>query len=154
MPIAAGKPAVYAACVDDPLRLLPGYVLRRASTAMMGQLHARLAPFDLRAAEASLVLLIGERAPLTQSEAGRIMGIKRANMAPMTARLEARGLIARLPVNGRAQGLALTDAGTQLLGQLRAAFADQEAAIMARVPEALRPHVLPILTAIWGPDAD
>ncbi|WP_197041934.1 MarR family winged helix-turn-helix transcriptional regulator [Sandarakinorhabdus oryzae] len=140
--------------MDDPLRQLPGYLLRRASTAMMARLHERLAPFDLRPAEASLLRLIGERAQLTQSEAGRIMGIQRANMAPLTARLEARGLISRLPMSGRAQALALTGAGRALLDQVQAAFAAQEDEIMARVPEPLRPHVRPILLAIWGPDAE
>ena len=66
--------------MDDPLGYLPGYVLRRASIATMGRLHQHLGAHDLRATEASLILLIGERTGLTQSEAGRSLGIKRANM--------------------------------------------------------------------------
>ncbi|WP_353200622.1 MarR family transcriptional regulator [Sandarakinorhabdus sp.] len=140
--------------MDDPLADLPGYVLRRASIATMGRLHRHISAHDLRATEASLILLIGERAGLTQSEAGRILGIKRANMVPLTARLEARGLVERLQLTGRSQELALTTAGKLMQAEVRASVVRHEAEIMARVPEALRPHVMPILTALWGPERD
>lgn len=140
--------------MDDPLGYLPGYVLRRASIATMSRLHEHLSAHDLRATEASLVLLIGERAGLTQSEAGRILGIKRANMAPMTAKLEARGLLERVQLTGRSQELVLTASGKRMLAKVRTAIAMHEAETMARVPEALREHVIPILTALWGQDSD
>lgn len=140
--------------MDDPLSGLPGYVLRRASIATMGRLHRHIAAHDLRATEASLILLIGERAGLTQSEAGRILGVKRANMVPLTARLEARGVLERLQLTGRSQELALTAAGKLMLADVRASIERHEAEIMERVPEALRPHVIPILTALWGPESD
>ena len=140
--------------MDDPLGYLPGYVLRRASIATMSRLHEHLSAHDLRATEASLVLLIGERAGLTQSEAGRILGIKRANMAPLTAKLEARGLLERVQLTGRSQELVLTASGKRMLAKVRTAIAMHEAETMARVPEALREHVIPILTALWGQDSD
>lgn len=140
--------------MDDPLGYLPGYVLRRASIATMGRLHRHLSAHDLRATEASLILLIGERAGLTQSEAGRILGIKRPNMVPLTAKLDARGLLERLQLTGRSQGLALTPAGKKMLAKVRAAITAHETETMARVPEELRAHVIPILTALWGPDTD
>jgi DNA-binding MarR family transcriptional regulator len=136
--------------MDAPLDNLPGYLLRRASIASMLRLHQHLAPHDLRATEASLILLIAERTGLTQSEAGRILGIKRANMAPLTAKLELRGLVKRVQLSGRSQELALTQAGTKLLAKVRAATATHEAETLARVPEALRQHVVPILEALWG----
>ena len=93
--------------MTDPLIHLPGYVLRRASIATMKRLNDHLSALDLRATEASLILLIGSRGGLTQSEAGRILGIKRANMAPLTAKLEARGLLARRQISGRSQELSV-----------------------------------------------
>lgn len=140
--------------MDDPLSDLPGYVLRRASSALMGRLHRHLEAHDLRATEASLIMLIGERTGLTQSEAGRILGIKRANMVPLTAKLEARGLLERLQLTGRSQELVLTEEGRQMLAKVRAAIAAHEAETMARVPEDLRAYVIPILTALWGPERD
>lgn len=140
--------------MDHPLGSLPGYVLRRASIATMGRLHKHLGAHDLTPTEASLLLLVGERIGLTQSEAGRILGIKRANMVPLTARLEARGLLDRLQLTGRSQELVLTKLGKRMLTDVRAAIAAHEAETMARVPENLRAHVIPVLTALWGPDKD
>ena len=141
-------------CMDDPLSQLPGYVLRRASIATMGRLHDHLAAHDLRATEASLIMLIGDREGITQSEAGRVLGIKRANMVPLTAKLEARGILTRTQMDGRSQGLALTNSGSVILRQVRAAIAKHENETIKRVPEELRAHVIPILTAIWGQDGD
>jgi len=138
--------------MTDPLIHLPGYVLRRASIATMKRLNDHLGAFDLRATEASLILLIGSRGGLTQSEAGRILGIKRANMAPLTAKLEARGLLARRQISGRSQELSLTPSGEQLLVDVRALIAQHEAETMARVPQELRAFVMPILLALWGQD--
>ena len=120
----------------------------------MGRLHQHLGVHDLRATEASLILLIGERAGLTQSEAGRILGIKRANMVPLTAKLEARGLLERLQLTGRSQELVLTAIGKRMLAKVRASITAHETETMARVPEDLRAHVIPILTALWGPESD
>ena len=136
--------------MDDPLSQFPGYVLRRASIATIGRLHDHLAAHDLRATEASLIILMRDREGITQSEAGRVLGIKRANMVPLTAKLEARGLLTRTQMDGRSQGLALTKAGLAILRRVRAAIAKHEDETMARVPEDLRAHVIPILTAIWG----
>ena len=136
--------------MDDPLSQFPGYVLRRASIATIGRLHDHLAAHDLRATEASLIILMRDREGITQSEAGRVLGIKRANMVPLTAKLEARGFLTRTQMDGRSQGLALTKAGLAILRRVRAAIAKHEDETMARVPEDLRAHVIPILTAIWG----
>ena len=138
--------------MTDPLIHLPGYVLRRASIATMKRLNDHLSALDLRATEASLILLIGSRGGLTQSEAGRILGIKRANMAPLTAKLETRGLLARRQISGRSQELSLTPSGEQLLVDVRALIAQHEAETMARVPQELRAFVIPILLALWGQD--
>ena len=138
--------------MTDPLIHLPGYVLRRASIATMKRLNDHLSALDLRATEASLILLIGSRGGLTQSEAGRILGIKRANMAPLTAKLETRGLLARRQISGRSQELSLTPSGEQLLVDVRALIAQHEAETMARVPQELRAFVMPILLVLWGQD--
>jgi DNA-binding MarR family transcriptional regulator len=138
--------------MDDPLTNLPGYVLRRASIATMGRLHEHLAVHNLRATEASLILLIGSTVGLTQSDAGKLLGIKRANMTPMTAKLEARGLLARHQISGRSQELSLTPDGQKMLANVHSVITQHEDDMMSRVPEDLRAHVLPVLLALWGKD--
>lgn len=140
--------------MEDPLAELPGYILRRASIATMNRLHEHLAPLGLRATEASVMLLIGAHEGVTQSDVGRLLGIKRANMVPLTAKLEGRGLLGRKHINGRSQGLFLAEVGQALLKELRLTIARHEQDTLDRVPAHLRQHVIPILVAIWGGEGE
>ena len=72
-------------------------------------------------------------------------------MAPFVARLEARGLLQRRQVDGRTQALDLTRRGRMVLGRARRVVDAHEAALLERVPEKLKPMVLPVLMALWGP---
>jgi DNA-binding MarR family transcriptional regulator len=138
--------------MKDPLTRLPGYVLRRASAATVSELNRRLQPLDLRHAEAACLLLIDFSPRLTQSEIGRILDIQRSNMVPFVLRLESRSLVEREQVDGRSQGLILTRIGRSVLPKVRKVVEAYEAALIRRVPEELRPMVLPILTALWNRD--
>jgi DNA-binding MarR family transcriptional regulator len=139
--------------VKDPLLELPGYVLRRASAASLAELNELLAPLGLRHAGAALLLLIDASPGITQSRAGRILDIERANMAPFVARLERRGWLKRKRVDGRSHGLMLTPEGRSALAKARAIVDAHETALLQRVPRKLRGAVLPILTALWGHSA-
>ena len=136
--------------MTDPLLKLPGYVLRRASAAALAGLNERLTPLELRHADVALLMLIEHSPELTQSQAGRILDIQRANMVPFIARLEARGIIERRQVDGRSQALHLTAGGRILLAKAQRVVAAHEAALLKRVPKKLRPAVLPVLMALWG----
>jgi DNA-binding MarR family transcriptional regulator len=135
--------------MKDPLLKLSGYVLRRASAAAIAQLNRRLAPLKLRHADVALLMLIESSPGITQSEAGRVLDIKRANMVAFVARLETRGLIRRRRVDGRSQALDLSSGGRMLLGRARRVVDAHEAALLKGVPEPLRPLVLPVLLALW-----
>ena len=136
--------------MSDPLATLPGYVLRRASTAALSGLNRRLAPLGLRHVDASLLLILGARPGTTQSEAGRLLDIQRANMVPIVARLETRGLVERRRVDGRSQGLYLSAEGVTLLAQIRKVIDAHENSMLAAVPAPLRDAVLPVLQALWA----
>ena len=136
--------------MTDPLATLPGYVLRRASTAALSALNRRLAPLGLRHVDASLLLILGARPGTTQSEAGRLLDIQRANMVPIVARLETRELVERRRVDGRSQGLYLSGEGVTLLGQIQQVIDAHESAMLAAVPAPLRDAVLPVLQALWA----
>jgi len=147
--LPAGDADNLAASADDPLLNLAGYVLRRASVAALAELDRRLAPLGLRHAGVALLMLIDSRPGITQSEAGRVLDIQRANMVPFVARLEKCGLIERRPVDGRSQALELTPRGRVRLVRARRVVARHEATLLERVPAPLRPLVLPVLTALW-----
>src|SRR5262249_15077190 len=150
--LPAGDADNLAAPADDPLLKLAGYVLRRASVATLAELNRRLAPLGLRHAGVALLMLIESRPGITQSEAGRILDIQRANMVPFVQHLEKCGLIERRPVDGRSQALELTARGRLQLVRARRVVAAHEAALLERVPAQLRPMVLPVLTALWKAD--
>jgi DNA-binding MarR family transcriptional regulator len=136
----------------DPLKSYPGYLLRRAASSLTTELTRRLADLDLRIADVSILLLIDANAGITQSELGRILDIQRANMTPMTAKLSERGMVTREAVDGRSQGLTLTATGKAMAAQARAIADTFEQDLVDRVPIELRPHILPILSALWSPE--
>jgi DNA-binding MarR family transcriptional regulator len=135
--------------MKDPLLSLPGYLLRRASAASLAELNGRLAGLQLRHTDVSLLLLIAANPGITQSDAGRILDVQRANMVPFIARLEAQNLISRRQVDGRSQGLSLTSDGEELTNKARVVIEAYEAELLGRVPAELREHLVPILLALW-----
>ena len=119
----------------SPLDTLLGYRLRRASMAMMADLLAVLQPLGLSAGEASFLILVGANPGCRQSDVGRTLEIKRANMTPLVARMKARGLVADAPIDGRSRSLTLTEAGAALrdkaLARVNAADRKVRAALLA-----------------------
>jgi len=139
--------------MKDPLVTLCGYLLQRAASSALAELNQRLAPLGLRHAGVALLMLVEARPGITQSQAGRILDIQRANMVPFVARLEGRGVLRRHQVDRRSQALALTARGRVLLKRARRVVTAHEAALRARVPARLRPLVLPVLLALWRAQA-
>jgi DNA-binding MarR family transcriptional regulator len=98
----------------SPLDSLLGYRLRRASMAMMVDLLAALTPLGLSAGEASFLILVGANPGCRQSDVGRTLEIKRANLTPLVTRMKARGLVMDAPIDGRSRSLTLTNDGNAL----------------------------------------
>ncbi|HKT84674.1 MAG TPA: MarR family winged helix-turn-helix transcriptional regulator [Novosphingobium sp.] len=99
--------------LTDPVASHLGYLARRASAAMMANLGNALAPLGLRPVEATILLLIAANPGCSQSDAGRLLGIKRANMVPLMAGLLARDLVRKSAGDGRTYALSLTPAGEE-----------------------------------------
>ena len=136
----------------DPLSGLPGYALRRAANAMIAELAALLAPINLRISDASVLLLVQDRADMTASEIGKILDIHRTNMVPLLSRLKDMGLIMRHPIDRKSQAIVLTEAGQQRLALVLDITSRFEADLMARIPAIHRPHFLPALHALTAKD--
>jgi DNA-binding MarR family transcriptional regulator len=134
--------------VVDPLKELPGYALRRASSAAMARLAERLQSLDVRVSDASVLLVIEANPEISQSEIGRLLDIAGANMAPLIGRLEARELVARQPIDGRSHALSLSRAGRALLAQVQKIIAAHEQALWNRIPAADRATFMRVLRAI------
>lgn len=136
--------------LQEPLLRLTGYVLRRASTATLAELTQRLAPLDLRPTDVALLVLLDAAPQVSHSEAAETLGLRRPNLVPIVAALEKRGLLERKRIDFRSEGLVLTEKGRTLLGKALPVITLHEEQLIERVPEKLRPMVLPILMALWG----
>jgi DNA-binding MarR family transcriptional regulator len=133
----------------DPFETVLGYHLRRLSVAVMADLTAALGPLGLKPAEASILYLIKARAGLTQSEIGKILGIQRANMAPLVAGLMRSGLLERRSVDGRSQALRLTAAGEKLRAAAWAANAAHEERMFGALSGPARDKLIAQLRELW-----
>jgi len=93
-----------------------GYNLRRAHGVQKQRFSAVFGPVGIRPVTLTALGTIYENPGITQADLGKKLNIKRANMVPVMAELEGRGLIARRPSDNdrRAHLVALTPAGTKL----------------------------------------
>ena len=110
-----------------------GYQLRRASAVMMADLARELADLDLRPAEVTTLLVIGENPDCSQTEVGQALAIKRANMVPIIARLMDRGFVARTRADGRSHALTLTDQGRKMADEANNRIAAHEARFVTQL---------------------
>jgi DNA-binding MarR family transcriptional regulator len=146
---AVAQDTVMPVALDDPLATLPGYALRRAANAMYALLSERLRPIDLRATDASVLMLLRDQKDITASDIGRTLDIQRANMVPLLNRIEEAKLIERKPLDRKSFAIVLTDFGKTTLKQIDNIIARFEEELIARVPSEHRDHLLPALNALW-----
>lgn len=141
-------PTVRDTDLVDPIDDLLGYQLRRASAFAMADLAAELTSLRLRPAEASMLFLIAANPGVTQSEVGRLLGIQRANMAPLIASLAKRKLIERKPVDGRSQALRLSASGRALRDQAWRGVQTHERRVFGVIPSAERRSLITLFKAL------
>ena len=136
--------------LQNPLEANLGYQLRRAATHMQADLSHRIGELGLTMVEMSTLLVIEANPGVTQSEIGRMIAIKRANMAPLTDGLAARNLIVATPVDKRSNGLSLTSDGLAIVAQLHQCVAQNEAVLFTQIPEDQRGAVIATVRKIWA----
>ncbi len=147
--------AMTGAVESGPLDLsslssIVGYPLRRAQLAVFEDFARRFRALDLTPAQYSTLVAIGDNPGRMQSEIAAALGIQRPNFVAMMDGLERRGLAERIRsgADRRANALALTAAGAELLKRARAAQAGQEAAIDALLGRAARETLVQALNRL------
>ena len=133
----------------DPFETFVGYHLRRLSVMAMADLTRTLEPLDLKPADASILFALAARSGHTQSELGRALGIRRANMAPLIAALLKRGLVERSAVDGRSHALRLSATGRALQRQAWEATALHEETLFGSLTPAARKSLIALLGRLW-----
>jgi len=138
-----------SAAPRDPLDSLLGYNLRRLSVATMADFAESLRPLGLKPAGASVLFIVGSNPGITQSDAGRLLGVRRANMVPLVAALTKRALLERERRDGRSQGLQLSAAGRALHRRAWNVATTHEDKLFGTLSPAARLRMIAQLRVLW-----
>ena len=106
---------VVTICRPDSPPVRTWFALERLMARTDRLLGAQLREHGLTRAQLSFLLQIGAMEGLTQQELAAELGLTKANVSQILDRLEASGLVVRVP-SARAYALHLTDASRTLLG--------------------------------------
>ncbi len=136
-----------------PLTSYVGYALRRAQLRVFGDFIDELAELDLRPAQFSVLALIDANPGIVQARVGESLEIKKANLVPLLNRLAARGVVRRVALDGRSNGLYLTPEGRRLMQRARRRNDAASARSMSRLSEAEQKRLLDMLWRIASPEA-
>ena len=114
---------------------LIGYNARRAALAVIGVFLERMAVYDLRPVDFSVLSLIAHNPGITSRQLCGALGILPPNLVGMINGLVRRELILRLPhpTDGRATGLHLTDSGAKLMREAERTAAQLEDEVASRL---------------------
>jgi DNA-binding MarR family transcriptional regulator len=136
------------AALIDPLEGQLGYELRRASVAMTMTLANELESLGLRPSDASMMMLISSNPGRTQTDVGRALRIKPANMVPIVNKLLMSGIVDRVPSEGRSLSLFLTEKGKSLYKQVKRIFERHEKRFTRSLSGAARQELIHSLRSI------
>lgn len=133
------------------LESLLGYNARRAALAAIDIFLARMAPFQLKPVDFSVLSLVAHNPGITSRQLCAALGILPPNLVGMVNTLEKRDLILRRPhpTDGRAMGLHLTAAGQKLMRDAEKTAAAAEAEVAARLSPAEQRTLLALLKKVY-----
>lgn len=136
---------------EDALDAQIGYNLRRASAFAFNDFSVELADAALRPVTYGMLALIDERPGIRAAELCRLLGMKSANMAPLLAELEERGLVERddHAEDKRVRMLTLTRAAREAMPGWRRQVRRHEDRFLQRLTKKERATLLRMLRLIW-----
>ncbi len=141
---------------EDRLDAQIGYNLRRASALALNDFAVEMADAALRPVTYGMLALIDERPGISAAELCRLLGMKSANMAPLLAELEERGLVERddHAQDKRVQVLTLTKAASEAMPAWQLKVRNHEDRFLQRLTKKERATLLRLLRLIWSEEID
>lgn len=135
------------------LETLMGYNARRASLTIVEHFMRRMAPYDLRIVDFSVLSLIAHNPGITSRQLCSTLGVLPPNLVGIIGALEKRQLIERQPhpSDRRATGLHLSEQGTALVQQAEVTAAELEEDATARLTASERKTLMRLLQKIYRP---
>jgi DNA-binding MarR family transcriptional regulator len=150
---AAPAPAVEE--VDTTfLETLLGYNARRAALSVIGVFVDRMAPYQLKPVDFSVLSVIAHNPGVTSRQLCTALGILPPNLVGLVNTLEKRELILRRPHprDGRAMGLHLTPAGQKLMREAERTAAELEADVARRLSPGELRTLIGLLKKVYQTD--
>jgi DNA-binding MarR family transcriptional regulator len=136
---------------QDLLLSLICYNCKRAYLSIMPLFAERMAQYDLRTADFSVLSLLRANPNITQKRLSQAISISPPNLATLLDRLEARGLVVRQrnPLDKRSQTLALSAAGARLCASAEQTASGLERDATAMLSAREREQLLGLLQKIF-----
>ena len=143
---------------EDPLDqskllALVGYNCRQAYLSIMPHFIKRMARYELRPVDYSVITLINANPNLTQKRLSQAINVSPPNLATLLDRLEERGLVMRQrnPNDKRSQTLVLTEEGRSLCKKADKTVFELENEATSMLSDAERAELLRLLQKIFLP---
>ena len=133
------------------LRTQVGYNARRAALHIIGVFLERMAAYELKVVEFSVLSLLAHNPGLTSRHVCATLSIMPPNLVGLVAALEKRGLLERRPhpSDGRAMGLYLTQNGEALTAEAEQAVAQLEVDATAKLTTSERKTLIRLLQKVY-----
>lgn len=137
------------------LETLLGYNARRAALAVIDVFLERMAPYQLKPVDFSVLSLVTHNPGITSRQLCSALGILPPNLVGLVNTLEKRELITRRPHprDGRAMGLHLTAAGQKLMRDAEKTAAALESDVAGRLRPGELQTLIRLLKKVYRPDA-
>jgi DNA-binding MarR family transcriptional regulator len=154
--VTAVQEAADQPLMQDLLLSLVGYNCRRAYLTIMPTFSERMAKYELRAVDFSVLSLLKANPNITQKRVCQAVNVSPPNMAILLDKLEARGLVLRQrnPLDKRSQTLVLTPEGLQLCNKAEKTTTELELEATAMLSDDERAQLLQLLQKIFLPTAE
>ena len=133
------------------LRTQVGYNARRAALHIIGVFMERMAAYELKVVEFSVLSLLAHNPGLTSRHVCATLSIMPPNLVGLVAALEKRDLLERRPhpSDGRAMGLYLTQNGEALTAEAEQAVAQLEVDATAKLTTSERKTLIRLLQKVY-----
>ena len=150
-------PTDTAAPANEPvdtgfLRTLVGYNTRRAALSIIAVFMERMAVYDLKVVDFSVLSLVAHNPGITSRQLCAALDVMPPNLVGLIAALERRKLIERRthPTDRRAVGVHLTPAGAELTARAERTAAELELDATYRLTDAERRTLIQLLQKIYN----
>jgi DNA-binding MarR family transcriptional regulator len=133
------------------LETLLGYNTRRATLTIISRFIERMAEFDLRPVDFSVLSLIGHNPEITSRQLSYTLSVLPPNMVLILKNFEKRALIIKKPhpTDGRAIGLSLSKKGKLLMDKAEVAAYTSDRNSASRLTESEFKTLIKLLMKVY-----